>query len=172
MQLLWYLLWYSFLGFCVEVVYARAAGSPKQDRKCHLFLPLCPVYGVGGTLIVSLPAWMDRQLPLLFLASALLATGTEYLLSVFYEKVWRVSFWSYADRPGNLHGRVCLRFSLIWGLLGVLLVRLVHPLVSAVTDDLPDYLALPALLLFFADFALTTVLLRRRGSTDVLIWYR
>lgn len=172
MRFIWYLLCYSFLGFCVEVVFARVARAPKRDRKCHLVLPLCPVYGVGGAAIAAFPAVVADQLPLLFFSSAAVATGAEYAMSLFYEKVWGVSFWSYAKLPGNLHGRICPAFSLIWGLLGVLLLRLIHPSVAALAARLPDWLALPALLLFLTDFVLTTILLRRSRSTDALIWYR
>ena len=41
--LFWYFVLYSFLGFLVEVAYARGLGVEKQDRKCFYFLPLCPV---------------------------------------------------------------------------------------------------------------------------------
>ena len=43
----WYFVLYSFLGFLVEVVFARITHNPKRDRKCLYFLPLCPVYGLG-----------------------------------------------------------------------------------------------------------------------------
>ena len=172
MEYLWYLLCYSFLGFCAEVIYSRMVGTVKRDRKCHFFLPLCPVYGAGGTAIAALPPAVTNCLPLLFLASVLVASGTEYVFSFFYETVWNVSFWDYSGLPGNLHGRVCPLFSLIWGLMGVVLVRFIHPRVSVLVAVLPTTLFLPALLLFLADFSLTTILLRRNGSTDALIWYR
>ena len=47
---------YSFLGFLIEVAYTRLCHHPKQDRKCLLFLPLCPVYGLGALAVLSLPA--------------------------------------------------------------------------------------------------------------------
>ena len=36
---LWYFYWYSFLGFLLEVAFARISGHPKRDRKCLLLLP-------------------------------------------------------------------------------------------------------------------------------------
>lgn len=172
MDLIWYLLFYSFLGFCAEVLYARASHSAKQDRKCHLFLPLCPVYGIGATGIVSLPPVIAGHPVLLFFASAVIATGAEYGMSLFYEKVWGVSFWNYSDLPGNLHGRVCPAFSLIWGLLGLALVYYIHPAVAAAVARIPAFLAVPVLLLVAIDVILTTILLRQSHDTRVLIWYR
>ena len=46
MSLFWIFLIYSFLGFLIEVAYARVTGEAKRDRKCRLLLPLCPVYGL------------------------------------------------------------------------------------------------------------------------------
>lgn len=122
----WYFVLYSFLGFLVEVVFARITHNPKRDRKCLYFLPLCPVYGLGVLLMLALPA--ARSNPwLLFLWAALSATGAEYLMDLFYDRVLGVSFWDYSHLPLNLHGRVCLLFSFFWGILGLIAVRLVHP---------------------------------------------
>ena len=172
MNVIWYLLFYSFLGFCAEVVFARATRSAKRDRKCHFFLPLCPVYGIGAVGIVSLPPAVTGHPALLFFASAAIATGAEYGMSLFYETVWGVSFWDYSALPGNLHGRVCPVFSLLWGLLGLALVYYIHPAVAAAAARIPAPLAAPALLLFAIDFGLTTALLRQSHDTRVLIWYR
>ena len=46
MEWFWYFLFYSFLGFLLEVGYAWWTGG-SLDRKCLLLLPLCPVYGLG-----------------------------------------------------------------------------------------------------------------------------
>ena len=40
----WYFLIYSFLGFLQEIILARLNHSSKPDSKCHLILPVCPVY--------------------------------------------------------------------------------------------------------------------------------
>lgn len=118
MEWIWYFYLYSFLGFLLELIYARAVGARKLDRKCHFFLPICPVYGLGATAISLLPGFIAGNPLLLFLSSAALASGAEYLSALFYEKVWHVSFWDYRNQPGNLQGRVCLPFSLIWGVWG------------------------------------------------------
>lgn len=137
-----------------------------------LFLPLCPVYGIGATGIVSLPPAVTGHPALLFFASAAIATAAEYGMSLFYEKAWGVSFWNYSALPGNLHGRVCPVFSLVWGLLGLALVYYIHPVVTAAAAHIPAFLTIPVLLLFVIDFALTTILLRQSHDTSVLIWYR
>lgn len=172
MNVIWYFLLYSFFGFSAEVLFARATHSRKQDRKCQLFLPLCPVYGLGATAIVLLPQAIFGHPLLLFPASLIIASAAEYIMSLFYEKAWGVFFWDYSNLPGNLHGRICLPFSLIWGALGLILAYYIHPAFSYFISFLPSFLALPFLLLFFLDFALTSLLLRHSHDTNDLIWYR
>lgn len=172
MNLIWYLLIYSFIGFGAEILFARITHSRKQDRKCRLFLPLCPVYGVGAAAIVLLPPAISYHPLLLFLTSAIIASIAEYGIGFFYEKAWGVSFWDYSAKSWNLQGRICLPFSLIWGFLGLILIRYIHPLVAHLVALFPPYLAIPALLLFMIDFLLTSLLLRRTHDTNDLIWYR
>jgi uncharacterized membrane protein len=162
---------YSFLGFALEWSYAKLVHAKKPDRKCRLLLPICPVYGVGAVAIVSLPQAIQARPILLFFAAALVSSVTEYAASVFYQRVWRVSFWDYRGLPGNIHGRICLPFSLAWGALGWVLVYWVHPKIAAALALLPDTLLIPFTLLFLVDLALTGHLLRASGTTRVLRWY-
>lgn len=168
----WFFLLYSFLGFCLEVLFARVTRCPKRDRKCFCVLPLCPVYGLGALLILALPPAVRERPLLLFPGAALSATAAEYGMSLLYEKLAGVAFWDYRRLPLHLHGRVCLPFSALWGLLGVLLVRFVHPWAETLAARLPAALLLPWGLALALDAALTLLLLRREGSTDALRWYR
>lgn len=171
MDLIWYILFYSVVGFGLEVVFARATRAKKRDRKCMLFLPMCPVYGLGATGIVSLPPYILERVWLLLPAAALIATGAEYLMSLFYEKVWRVSFWNYSQLPGNLRGRVCVPFSIAWSLLSLPLVFWLQPLLAQIVAGLPDLLLVPLIMVFAVDFSLTGHLLRQTGDTNSLKWY-
>ena len=171
MRLIWIFFLYSLVGFGLELLFAQVTHSPKPDRKCLLFLPLCPVYGLGAVLILALPDAL-RQTPwLLVLCAALSATAVEYGMSLFYESVWKVKFWDYSALPLNLHGRVCLLFSLFWAGLSLPLVYWLQPKVDVLISELPNVLLLPLTLVFLADSLLTGHLLRRSQDTRVLIWY-
>ena len=170
MVLFWNFMLYSFLGFLLEVLYAQATGGRKA-RKCLWVLPLCPVYGIGACLILVLSGPVRRLPPLLFLLGGLTATITEYLTALCYEKLLGVSFWNYQDLPGNLQGRVCLPFSLAWGILSLPLVYGLQPVFSPLLAEIPcpvGWIALTALLL---DLLLSSLLLRRHGDIECLKWY-
>lgn len=172
MRIFWYILIYSFLGFLLEVAYARLTHAPRRGRKCLLLLPLCPVYGLGGAVITALPPFILRSPALLMLCGAVLATAAEYVMGWFYEVCCHVSFWDYRKLPGNLQGRVCLPFSLAWGALSLVLVYVVHPAVQRFAGALPAWLLVWAVALFCADSLVSIFLLRREGTTAVLEWYR
>lgn len=165
----WTFLFYSLMGFFLEVAYARSTGG-DPNRKCLLLLPLCPVYGLGACAILLLPGWVSRSLPALFLLGGLTATAAEYLTALFYHYVLHVSFWDYRGLPGSLQGRVCLPFSLAWGLLSVVLVRWFHPLVSPWLAAIPAPVSWAALAVFLCDAVFSAVLLRRTGSKACLNW--
>lgn len=171
MQWFWYLVAYSFIGLLLEEVFAWASGAPA-GRKGLLVLPLCPVYGMGACLILMLPAWAAERPWALFLGGALTATAVEYLTALYYEKVLRVSFWDYKDLPSNIQGRVCLPFSLAWGVLALGLVYQVHPVLAPWLARIPAPVSWSALAALAADGALSAALLRRDGDTACLHWRR
>ena len=167
----WYFFFYSFLGFLLEVAYARLTHSPKPDRKCFLFLPLCPVYGLGALGILGVSAFLYDRPVLMALGGGLAATAAEYLTGLFYERVLGVSFWDYSGLPGSIQGRVSLPFSLAWGALSLLLVYWVHPALVPWLEEIPLPVSQMALMTLVADSLLSALLLKRTGTRDSLKWY-
>lgn len=171
MSLFWNFLVYSFLGFLLEVVFARVTRQEKKDRKCYLFLPLCPVYGLGAVGILALPQWVADNFFLLWLAGGLTATAAEYLVGLFYEKTLGVAFWDYSDMKGNLGGKVCPLFTFLWGGLAVALRWWLHPLLEPWLAAIPAGWAAPALLVLTLDGFATLAVLTGTGDVKSLRWY-
>jgi uncharacterized membrane protein len=65
-----------------------------------------------------------------------ICTLVEYVAGVVMKKVFGAVFWDYSDKPLNLHGWVCLQYSVGWGLLALLPVyagdRFLPGLVNAI----------------------------------------
>lgn len=162
-QILWYFWFYSFLGCGLERAFALATHSETQARRCFLLLPLCPVYGLGMLAVLALPpmGW----LPLAILGG-LAATAVEYFFHWAGEVFLGVRFWDYSQLPGNLHGRVCLPFTLAWGPLTMLAARLIHPAAAALAAHIPAGGTYLFLLLFTADCLCTLWFLRATGDLE------
>ena len=164
---LWHFWLYSFLGYLLEKVFAAAVHSPHQVRRCFLLLPLCPVYGLGMLLVLSAPQEVLSS-PLLPLWGGTAATAVEYAVHWGYERLLGVRFWDYTGQMGNLRGRVCLPFSLVWGLLTAVTVIWVEPWIAALSAAAQPWLTWGALLVFTADGVVTFFVLRYTGDIDAL----
>lgn len=167
MRWLWYFIIYSFLGFLLEVAFARLVGHPKRDRKCFLLLPLCPVYGLAMVCVLALAPAEGGLVPLAVLGGAV-CTGVEYAVHLFYERALGVRFWDYSQLPGHIRGRICPRFAVIWGVLSAAAVRLVQPALEVLAAQVPPWLTFLLWMVLAADSVFTWALLSRRHDTNLL----
>lgn len=172
LSLLTQFFFYSFLGFLLEVLYARLLCRGGHGRKCLLFLPLCPVYGIGAVAILNMPSPLQSHPVAVFIAGGLLATLAEYAVGAFYLWGVGVRFWDYSQAPGNLSGLICPLYTLFWGLLSVELVYGLQPAVQPWLAQVPSGLVVLLFFLFAADSLISLWLLSRTGTPDGLMWYR
>ena len=168
MAYFWYFLFYSFLGYLLEKLFARATHSPRQVRKCFLLLPLCPVYGLALCALLASGAEHVESLALLLLRGAAVTTAVEYVVHWGYETLLGVEFWDYTNTRLNVNGRICLPFSAAWGVLSAAAVRFVQPTLREAAAVLPDAWAGATLLLLTFDAFLTARVLRTYHDTELL----
>ena len=162
-----YFLFYSFAGYGLEKVHARVSHSPHQVRKCFLFLPLCPVYGLAMVLLLALAPEGIGFLPLMILGGAV-CTGVEYAVHFFYDKLFGVFFWDYTAMRGHVQGRICPHFALIWGVLSAVSVRWVHPLAASLAVRVPSWTVFLLWVALAADSVFSASLLSRFHDTELL----
>ena len=129
--ILWYFMIYSFIGWCIEVVYCTVKNG-KVENRGFLDGPVCPVYGFGMLLIILLiraagyDNVADCPAPGLFFGGMILASSVELIAGWGLMKLFRMRWWNYSERPFNIGGYICLQFSICWGLGTLLAVRLIH----------------------------------------------
>ena len=127
---------YGFLGWCTEVIFAAF----KQHRfvnRGFLNGPICPIYGVGVTLVIACLEAFQSNLLLLYISSVILVTVLEGVTGWAMDKLFHNKWWDYSKLPFNIGGYVCLLFSLIWGVACVFVVYFVHPLIHQVLSLIP-----------------------------------
>lgn len=149
---------YSFFGWICETLFCSIAAK-KFINRGFLTGPFCPIYGFGATMVLLLFSGMRDHWVLLFLCSVVVTSALEYLTSFVLEKVFHLSLWDYSHRRWNLHGRICLRNSLLFGVMSLLMVEVIHPHVVGFLLSLPEtFLLLGFLVLavvFIGDTAVT-----------------
>lgn len=132
--LLWFM-FYSVLGWCYESLLCSVLQRSFVNRG-FLRGPYCPIYGLGAVL--NLLMLQDIGHPaLLFLAGAALACALEYVVSWGMERLFHSRWWDYSDHRFNLNGRICLLGAVAFGAFAVLLIKGIHPVITAYTDRLP-----------------------------------
>jgi uncharacterized membrane protein len=124
-----YLAIYSFLGWIVEVAYVFVT-TQKLENRGFLTGPFLPIYGVGAVLLVLLVIPYVKNPFLVFLASFVITTALEFVTHLALDKIFHIRLWDYSDKPFNIRGRVCLQNSLMFGVLGLLLIYVLHPLAT------------------------------------------
>ena len=167
-QLLWFFLIYAFLGWLMETALA-AVRKRRLLNRGFLNAPFSPVYGLAAVLFaIFLPEL--RSAPFfLFLGGMILATGLELSTGLLLERISHQKWWGYSDEPWNFNGHICLKYSLVWGLLALLCVFFLNPLLVTLTGLLPrsvgKWILLAVLILLGLDFLGSwAALLQLKGS--------
>lgn len=134
----WFLYWtaYSFAGWIWETTLSVVLRKRFEDRGM-LNGPICPIYGFGALLILSM--LHDVRNPIaLFLASGVIACTLEYLSSWVIEKLYHVRFWDYTGKPFNINGRVYLNGFLAFGFGAAMVVLVVQPWMVSIVETWPN----------------------------------
>ena len=166
--LLWTFWTYSFFGYLLEQGYAAATQAAQPPGKGFLLLPLCPVYGLGALAVLALPPALTDGFWSLALWGGLTATAVEYGVHLLYDRLLGVRFWDYSRLPGNFQGRVCLPFSLAWGLLAAAVLPAAQAALEPALASIPPAVTYAMLLVFTADSVVSLRLLRRTGDPGIL----
>lgn len=149
---------YGFLGWLCESVYCSAAAR-KWINRGFVNGPFCPIYAVGALFIVAVLRPFTRNVVLVFFAGLLFTSLLEYGTSYLMELLFHAKWWDYTGKFCNIHGRVCLKNSILFGLLSVAVMYGIHPAVERLAARLPvgaiAVFSIAFLLYFAADFAVT-----------------
>ncbi len=124
-----YFIIYSFIGWSMEVI-CKLFEQKKFINRGFLIGPICPIYGYGVLLIIILIGRETKDILAVFLKAILVCSILEYFTSYFMEKLFKARWWDYSKRKYNINGRICLETMIPFGILGCLVVYIIHPLIK------------------------------------------
>ena len=128
------------LGLIIETVYHFVVVDPGhyQDRAGLLFGPFSPIYGFGAVLMtVALNRFHDKNVVLIFLVSAVIGGAFEYLTSWFMQVAFGIVAWDYSGTFLSIDGRTNGMFMAMWGVLGVVWIKLCLPWMLKLVNLIP-----------------------------------
>lgn len=158
--LLYYFALYSFGGWCAEVLYAFYQDHRFVNRG-FLYGPFCPMYGAGALILIVILKPAHNNLLLFFILAFVLISVLEYFTGFLLEKAFKTTWWDYSEDFLNIKGRICLSFSILWGVGSVIFIKFVHPFINGKIKFIHTKGGIIVLnivfLYFIVDFILTMV---------------
>ncbi|MCD6499442.1 MAG: cobalamin-dependent protein [Deltaproteobacteria bacterium] len=155
---------FSFVGWVIEMAY-RSVEHWRFVNAGFLYGPVVPIYGFGGLAVVWLDyAFGPTNLLVKMLAFTVVLTALEYVAGFLSERIFGLRLWDYSKNRFNLQGRVCLLFSILWGVLAVFHAQVLFPAVLGMVQQLsPQWLRVASALIlvaFAVDLVFSVVALR------------
>ena len=145
---LWLFFVYSFLGWIAETCFCVLKYRKFMNRGM-LNSPLCIVDGIAAVIItIGFPELFD-EIPILFLGCVGVSTLLEWFTAKILEKLDHKKWWDYSSKRWNLDGYICLQYSVVWGILGVLSVKFVTPVLMKLYHMVPSFMMQIALWALF-----------------------
>lgn len=125
---------YTFLGFIIESIYVSIL---KKEVYFSGLLkgPFIPIYGFGALLILSITPYYTNNYEIFFY-SLFSCSTLEYLTHFFLASDFQIEVWNYHKIPHNCRSRICLFYSIMWGLLGIILINYIDPFISSILSNL------------------------------------
>ncbi|MBP3655244.1 MAG: putative ABC transporter permease [Clostridia bacterium] len=138
-KLFWVFFVGCFAGVLVEQAWCLIRYGVFEPRVGLIYGPFNLVYGIGAwALTAALYPFRSRSNIYSFLGGALVGSAVEYLCSLLQEMLFGSVSWDYSHRPFNLHGRICLQYSVYWGILGVIWIKSLYPRVARLILRIPN----------------------------------
>ena len=121
-ELCWLFLIYSFIGWVIEA----AVGTIKNRRFTNRGFstgPFCIVYGIAAVVMsVTLTELIGNPV-FLFIGCGIQATVIEWIAGKTLERLNRRKWWDYSGKKLNFDGYICLQYTLLWAVLGILCLK-------------------------------------------------
>lgn len=148
-SLFWVFFVCSVLGLILEEVWHMVVVDPGvyQDRAGMLFGPFSPIYGFGAVLMtMALNRFYKKNPLIIFLVSALIGGAFEVFVGWFMQTSFGVVSWSYSHirlfgMPDPIAvltgGRTCTPFACMWGLGGLIWIKVLLPRLLKLINMIP-----------------------------------
>lgn len=155
-EVVWIFIIYAFIGWCTEVAYAATEKGIFINRG-FLNGPYCPIYGCGVLAVVVALTPIKDNLIILYIGSFLLTSVLEFITGFVMEKIFHNKWWDYSEKPFNIMGYVCLKFSILWGLACTFIMRVLHPVIYGFIRIIPHILGVILIVVIMTCFAVDFV---------------
>ncbi len=158
-KILAYFIIYSVVGYVIETIFGLLTKGVIESRKSFLYGPFCGIYGVGAVIMIMGLQKFNKNNYTLFAGGFIIGSLIEYVVSFIGEWFFHIKWWDYSSMPFNINGRICVWFSIFWGILAIYLMTHFHPKIDKFLNKMqPNVLktfTIILTILIFIDFLVT-----------------
>lgn len=116
----------SLIGWLIELFYRRFVSTKKWINPGFLNGPYLPLYGFGLAImyfICLIPTdWWVKAIII-----SILMTLIELIAGIIFINIMKIKLWDYSNQKLNYKGVICLKYSIIWGILGIFFLLVLEP---------------------------------------------
>ena len=158
-KLLWVCYIGSLFGVLIEMFWCLLMEGVIKSRAGLVIGPFNLLYGVGAVAVTAATyKYRNKGKWLSFIGGFVFGSLTEYLCSYFQELFFGTVSWDYSSMPININGRICLAYSVIWGILGVLWIKSIYPRLSYLMLKMPSKVGKVITWVLLAFFVINAIL--------------
>mgnify|MGYP002529453981 FL=1 len=167
-KLFWVFFIGCFAGVVLETIYCLIQRGHYESRVGLIYGPFNLVYGIGALCLSgALYRFRNRGRVFSFVGGFIVGSVVEYACSWFQEVCFGSTSWDYSNMPYNLNGRICLLYSIFWGILGIFWIKDIYPRMAKWILKIPNKVGKPltwALLVFMVFNSVMTLFTSLRWS--------
>ena len=134
-ELMWLFFIYSFMGWLLETITAAVKQKSFVNRGL-VNAPFCILYGFSGIFITLFSEELNGIW--LLIGCVILSTVFEWTAGHLIEKMYHEKWWDYSQIRFNLDGYICLSASLLWGVLGGIMMTWGNKLLLKLFNLIPS----------------------------------
>ena len=143
-KLFWVFFIGCFAGVVLETIYCLIQRGHYESRVGLIYGPFNLVYGIGALCLSgALYRFRNRGRVFSFVGGFIVGSVVEYACSWFQEVCFGSTSWDYSNMPYNLNGRICLLYSVFWGILGIFWIKDIYPRMAKWILKIPNKVGKP-----------------------------
>ena len=161
----------SVLGYIIEFLWTFFVHGMLINHSAVVIGPFNFAYGICAIMLtILLYNYKNDSYFKIFVLSFIGGSILEYIMSFGMELVLGFTAWDYSNYFLNINGRICFLYSLFWGLLGVLWIKLIYPrlekILYKIDIDISKYVVSGLIIFLVADILLTISAINRAKDYD------
>lgn len=149
---------FSIFGWIVECIFCSIYQKKIIHNRGFLIGPYCPIYGCGAMYMYFFLTRYYNEPITLFVMAVVGTSIIEYITSFLMEKIFKARWWDYSDERFNIEGRICLRNSVLFGVLGILFTYILSPFFIFVVLKIPEIFLIIISIILFVLFLVDVIL--------------